>query len=141
MEELEYDEYGNATGTPILPFYLPATLNTASFVANQIAGRADSRTYIMGSMYDKRFTSLEYDLQIPTGAAIKASCITSNPDTTTIVDEFGSDANGNDATRRVPIRKTAYGIRIRFDAINLRPTIRGLLVNATIPGHNTQSQD
>jgi hypothetical protein len=141
MEELEYDEYGSATGTPILPFYLPATLNLLSFQTTQIAGRADTRTYIMGSMYDKRFASLEYDLQIPTGAAIRASCITNNPDATTIVDEFGSDADGNDATRRVPIRKTAYGIRIRFDAINLRPTIRGILVNATIPGHNTQSQD
>jgi len=142
LEELEYDEYLSADpGTPVLPFYLPATLNTQSFKPNLIAGRADTRTYIMGSMFDKRFTSLEYDLQIPTGSAISASCITTNPDATTVVDEFGSDADGNDASRRVPLRKTAYGVRIRFDALNLRPTIRGLIINAAIPGQNTQSQD
>ena len=141
IEELEWDEYGPATGTPILPFYVPTVLNTLAFTPNLIAGRVDTRTYIMDSMEDKRFSSVEYDLQIPTGSAIRASCITNNPDVTTIVDEYGADAEGQDATRRVPIRKVAYGLRMRFDALNLRPTIRGVLVDAVIPGRNTQSQD
>jgi hypothetical protein len=141
MEELEYDEYGPSTGTPVLPFYLPTTLNLVSFLPNQIAGRVETRTYIMDTMYDKRFSSLEYDLQIPNGSAIRASCITNNPDVTTVVDEYGADADGFDATRRVPVGKTAYGIRIRFDAVNLRPTIRGIIINSVVPGRNTQSQD
>lgn len=141
MEELEWDEYGPATGTPILPFYVPTTLSALAFTPNLIAGRVDTRTYIMDSMEDKRFASVEYDLQIPTGSAIRASCITNNPDVTTVVDEYGADAEGNDATRRVPIRKVAYGLRMRFDTLNLRPTIRGVLVDAVIPGRNTQSQD
>ena len=141
MEEKEWDEYGASTGTPILPFTLPVTLLEGAFQANLILGRVETRTYIMDSMEDKRFSSVEYDLQIPTGGSIKASSITNNPDVISVVDEYGADAEGNDATRRVPIRKVAYGLRMRFDSTNLRPTIRGVLIEAVIPGRNTQSQD
>jgi hypothetical protein len=141
MEELDYDEYGQATGTPILPFTLPETLNENAFQSNNIAGLCETRTYIFDSMEDKRFSSLEYDLKIPTGSAIKASTITVNPDVVTLVDEYGSNADGQDATRRVPIRKIAYGIKVRFESVYKRPSVRGLLVDAILPGRNTQSQD
>lgn len=141
MEELDADEFGNAVGTPILPFYLPAPLQANAFQENLIAGVCDTRTYIFDSMESKRFASLEYDLKIPAGSAIRASSITVNPDVTTVIDEFGSAADGDDASRRVPIRKTAYGVKIRFEALSKRPTIRGLLVDAILPGRNTQSQD
>ena len=141
MEELDADEYGIATGTPILPFYLPETLSANTFLQNLIAGVCDTRTYIFDSMESKRFSSLEYDLKIPAGSAIRVSCVTVNPDTTTIVDEYGADAEGEDASRRVPIRKTAYGIRIRFQSTSKRPTIRGLLVDATLTGRNSRSED
>jgi hypothetical protein len=141
MEELDFDEYGNSTGTPVLPFTLPETLSELSFQQYQIAGLCDTRTYIFDSMEDKRFTSLEYDLQIPAGSAIRASSVTQNPDTIRVLDEYGANADGEDATRRVPIRKTAYGIRIRFESTYKRPVVRGVLVDATIPGRNTQSND
>jgi hypothetical protein len=141
MEELDFDEYGNSTGTPVLPFTIPETLSELSFQQYQIAGLCDTRTYIFDSMEDKRFTSLEYDLQIPVGSSVRASSLTQNPDTLRVLDEYGSNADGEDATRRVPIRKTAYGIRIRFEAVYKRPVIRGVLVDATIPGRNTQSND
>lgn len=141
MEELDYDEFGIATGTPILPFYLPATLNANSFQENKINGLAETRTYVFDSMEDKRFSSLEYEVQMDAGAAIKASVVTVNPDVVTLVDEYGSSANSLDATRRVPVRKTAYAIKVRFESESKRPIIRGLLVDAILPGRNTQSSD
>lgn len=141
MEELIADEYGPSTGRPILPFTLPETLDELSFTQTTIACLFETRTYIFDSMENKRYSSLEYDLSIPTGSSIKTSCITINPDTTTVIDEYGSDADGQDASRRVPIRKTAYGVKIRFEAVYKRPAVRGVLVDATIPGRNTQSRD
>lgn len=141
MEELDADEYGQATGTPLLPFYLPETLSASSFQSNLITGICDTRTYIFDSMESKRYASLEYDLQIPAGSAIRASVLTINPDVTRVVDEYGANASGEDASRRVPIRLTAYGIRVRFESISKRPTVRGLLVDAILPGRNTQSKD
>jgi hypothetical protein len=141
MEELDADEYGQATGTPILPFYLPETLSNASFRENLIAGTCETRTYIFDSMESKRYSSLEYDLSIPTGSAIRASAVTVNPDKSRVIDEYGADASGQDATRRVPIRMTSYGLKIRFQNLSKRPTIRGVLVDAIIPGRNTQSSD
>lgn len=141
MEQLDADEYGSNTGTPILPFILPQTLNSTTFQTIEIAGVCDTRIYIFDSMESKRYASLEYDLQIPTGSAIKVSAITVNPDVTRVIDEYGSAADGQDASRRVPIRMTAYGIKIRFESTSKRPTIRGLLVDAVLPGRNTQSKD
>jgi hypothetical protein len=141
MEELDADEYGQATGTPLLPFYLPETLSAASFRENLIAGSCETRTYIFDIMESKRYASLEYDLAIPSGSAIRASAVTLNPDKVRVLDEYGADADGQDATRRVPIRMTAYGIRIRFENLSKRPTIRGVLVDAIVPGRNTKSSD
>lgn len=141
MEELDADEFGNATGTPILPFYLPSTLQAVSFQENLIAGVCETRTYIFDSMESKRYASLEYDLRIPSGSAIRASVVTINPDVVTVVDEYGANASGEDASRRVPIRKTAYGIKVRFQSLSKRPTVRGLLIDAILPGRNTVSRD
>lgn len=141
LEELDHDEFGSATGTPILPFFLPDTLNDNEFQGNKINGLAETRTYIFDSMEDKRFASLEYEVQMNAGAAVKASVVTVNPDVITLVDEYGASGNSIDATRRVPVRKTAYGVKVRFESENKRPVIRGLLVDAILPGRNTQSSD
>lgn len=141
MEELEYDEYGNSTGGPILPFYLPSTISALAFQTNQIAGVLDSKLFTFNDMSDKRFSSLQYDLSIPTGAAIRTSVITNNPDTTTVVDEYGAASDGQDATRRVPIRKTAYGIKVRHESLALRPSIRSTAIDVTDPGRNSRSED
>jgi hypothetical protein len=124
-----------------LPFFLPATLSGSAFQINKINGIAETRTYIFDSMEDKRFASLEYDVQMEAGAAVKASVVTLNPDVVTLVDEYGASGETLDATRRVPIRKTAYGVKVRFESERKRPVIRGLLVDAILPGRNTQSSD
>lgn len=141
MEELDADEYGISTGGPILPFFLPSTLAPLAFQQTQIAGVIESKLFTFNDISDKRFSSLQYDLSIPTGAAIKTSVITNNPDTISVVDEYGAYADGQDATRRVPIRKTAYGIKVRHESLALRPSIRSTAIDATDPGRNSRSED
>lgn len=141
MEELEGDQYGASTGGPILPFFLPSTLSPLAFTLNKINGLLETKLFTFNDISDKRFSSLQYDLGIPIGSAIRASVITNNPDATTVVDEYGAASDGQDATRRVPIRKTAYGLKVRYETLALRPSIRSTTIDATDTGRNSRSED
>jgi hypothetical protein len=142
MEELDWDEYGSATGTPVLNFYLTLTddckLTTASFTPNNINAIIKTRRYVFQETKQKRFSSLDVDLVAQGGSNIYTFIETINPDTEINIDNFASPSD-EDATRRNPIRKIAYGLQARFETYNLRPSIRASYVKAVILGKNNQN--
>lgn len=129
MEELDWDEYGESTGTPLLPFYLPATLSSSSYTPNIINGLLKTRRYTFNSIGDKRFSTVETEVVCDAGSQIKTTAEVLNPDTTTIVDIYGSQFT-EDSTRRVPVRKIGTGIQIKYETLNLRPSIRAAYIYA-----------
>jgi hypothetical protein len=139
LEDLEYDEYGASTGTPVLPFYLPSTLSSSSFTPNQIQGELKTRLYTFESLRDKRFSTIEVDLVSNAGGQISTYAETINPDTTTLLDSFGSPLD-EDSTRRLAIRKIAYGIQMRFTTNNLRTSVRATNITGTIMGKQNISK-
>ena len=139
LEELEYDEYGASTGTPILPFYLPATLSLSSFLPNQIQSELITRLYDFGNLRDKRFSSVEVDILVNSGSQLKTTAITINPDTSTLVDNFGSSSD-EDSTRRIATRKIGYGLQLKFNTNNLRSSIRAINAIATVLGKQNISK-
>ena len=139
MEELEYDEYGAATGTPILPFYLPATLSGSSFTANQIQGELKTRLYTFNNLRDKRFSTSEIDIVCEPASQISTYAETINPDTTTVVDVYGSPTQ-EDSIRRLAIRKIAYGLQLKFTTNSLRTSIRSTNIFATLMGKQNISK-
>jgi hypothetical protein len=61
---------------------------------------------------------------------------TINPDTSTLVDNFGSPAE-EDYTRRFAVRKIGYGCKYKFTTNNLRTDIKSTSLTATLMGkHN-----
>ena len=139
MEELEYDEYGASAGTPILPFILPQILNNATFTPNQIQGELKTRLYTYNWLKDKRFSTLEVDLVCEPASQISTYVDTINPDTTTLVDFFGSPSS-EDSTRRIAIRKIAYGLQAKFTTNSLRTSIRGINLTSTMMGKQNISK-
>ena len=139
MEELDYDEYGAETGTPILPFILPQVLNTATFTPNQIQGELKTRLYTNNNLRDKRFSTLEVDLVCEPASQISTYIDTINPDTTTLVDFYGSPTQ-EDSTRRLAVRKIGYGLQARFITNSLRISIRGTNLTFTILGKQNISK-
>jgi hypothetical protein len=133
MEELEYDEYGASTGTPVLPFILPQVLNSATFTPNQIQGELKTRLYTYNSLKDKRFSTLEVDLVCESASQISTFVETINPDTSNLIDFFGSPAN-EDSTRRLAIRRIAYGLQAKFTTNSLRASIRAVNITSTLMG-------
>jgi hypothetical protein len=138
LEELEYDEFGLANGTPILPFRIPTELNALSFTPIQIDAQLITRAYSFQTNREKRFSSIQVDAEFPAGGAVDIEAITVNPDSNTLLNTYGS-ARDEDATLRFPVRKSGYYAQINLTSKNLRPSIRSVTVEAIIPGHMTQT--
>ncbi len=138
-EELDWDEYGTSTGTPILPFYLPATLSPSAFTPNQINATLKTRRYTFNTIGDKRFSTAENEMVCDSGSQIQTIATVFNPDTVTTIDTYGSEFT-EDAKRSVPIRKIGTGIELTFNTYNLRPSIRAANVYASVQRKNNISK-
>ena len=138
LEELEYDEFGVANGTPILSFRIPTTLSPLTFTPINIDAELITRAYSFQTNREKRFSSMQVDIEFPAGGALDITAITVNPDSTTLLNSYGS-ATDEDITLRIPTRKSGYYSQIKFKSKNLRPSIRSVTVEAIIPGHMTQT--
>ena len=138
LEELQWDEYDNSTGTPVLPFYIPAELNPLAFEPVQIDAELITRAYSFQTNREKRFSSVQVDAEFPAGGAIDVTAITVNPDSNTLLSSYGSSTD-EDATLRFPVRKSGYYAQVKFESKNLRPSVRSVTVEAIVPGHMTQT--
>ena len=147
-EENGGDALGPQSGTPYLnitptsgPYqgltgaYLPFTLTVGESEQFPIIGELVTRRFTANEGKDKRFSSVETDMLLPQGGIVSTFAITNNPDTETMIDQFVYPT-AEDATRRNPIRKIAYGLQIKFVTSNLQPTIRSNFIKMTINGKN-----
>ena len=161
LEELEYDEYGASTGKPILPYtdesglvalstetpivfpVPPSTnyiyLNPSAFTPNNINGELITRTYTYNDLKDKRFSTAEVDLFVYGGSSIETQAETTNPDVTAFVDYYDS-ASDEDATRRIAIRKIAYGLKLKIYNKAYRISVRGTNIISTLMGKQNISK-
>ena len=139
MEELNHDEYGASTGTPLLPFFIPETLSASAFTAVEIQGILKTRRYSFASIGDKRFSTAEVEMVSDAGSQVVTTAEVSNPDVTTVLDTFGFQFT-EDATRRTPIRATGSGIQLVFTSTNKRPSVRSVFVYATTQKKTNQSK-
>lgn len=138
-EELNADEYDNATGSPTLPFVLPATMTT-TFQTYVIQGQILTRRYFYNSYEQKRFSSANVDIACNAGDAMSITAIATNPDSTGEVFRFSS-STGEDYTKSFRIAKRGFGLDLQIDAVTGRPAVRGLRVNATVPGRTLISTE
>jgi hypothetical protein len=138
LEELNYDEFGLANGTPVLPFFIPTELNPLSFTPIQIDAQLTTRAYSFQTNREKRFSSIQADVEFPAGGALGVSVITVNPDSDTLLNSYGSSTD-EDATLRFPVRKSGYYAQVKFNSLNLRPSVRSVTVQAIVPGQMTQT--
>jgi hypothetical protein len=139
MEQLNWDEYGDATGSPILPFYIPASLELLAFTPVPINAILKTRRYVFGTMQDKRFSSCEMEVVADAGSQITTVAEVFNPDVVYTVDVFGSEFT-EDSLRRNGVRKIGSGIQFTYTSTNLRPSIRSSSVYATVqkPTNNSK---
>jgi hypothetical protein len=144
-EQLNWDEYQDwpvgdpNAGEPVLPFYLPATLEALSFPANPITAVLKTRRYSFNSIGDKRFSTAEVEMVADAGSQIQTIAEVYNPDINAVIDTFGAEFT-EDSARRNGIRKIGTGIQLQFTSSNLRPSIRSAYIYATAQKQTNQSK-
>lgn len=145
MEQLNWDEYQNWSigdpnaGKPVLPFYIPTTLEALSFPANSINAILKTRRYSFNSIGDKRFSTAEVEMVADAGSQVQTTAEVYNPDVVAVIDIFGAEFT-EDSARRNGIRKIGTGIQLQFNSSNLRPSIRSAYVYATVQKQTNTSK-
>jgi len=145
MEQLDWDEYGIATGTPMLDdptFALDtpgATLSSSTFVPHSITAILKTRAYAFDTNREKRFSSVQIDTSMPTGGNMDIDLVVINPDSTTQLKNFYAVSN-EDYLIRLPARKSGYYSQVNFTVNAYRPSIRSTTVQAIVPGQMTISK-
>ncbi len=144
-EQLNWDEYQDwavgdpNAGKPVLPFYIPTTLEALSFPANPINAILKTRRYSFNSIGDKRFSTAEVEMVADAGSQVQTTAEVFNPDITAVIDTFGAQFT-EDSARRNGIRKIGTGIQLQFNSYNLRPSIRSAYIYATVQKQTNQSK-
>ena len=145
LEELDWDEFGSGVGTPILD-NVNSKLDTegcrftaTAYTPYNINSELITRAYTFKTGSDKRFATVQSDVNFPELGDIHIDFITTNPDTTSRLLDFISHSN-EDYAIRLPARKIAYSSQVRFTTNAYRPSIRSILVESIIVGHNIHSK-
>lgn len=145
LEELDWDEFGSGVGTPILD-NPEARLDSegcrfsaVTYTPNNIQAELITRAYTFQTSGDKRFSSVQSDVNIPAFGQIDVDFITTNPDTQTKLFEFAPAVN-EDYILRLPSRKIAYSCQVKYTVNSYRPSIRSVSVEAIPVGHNIHTK-
>jgi len=146
-EQGEVDLLNNGTGTPVLGTALlgdTAGADSAVFVTGAIQSAIPailtSRRYSFKTFDQKRFSGLQTDMLLDANTNIDISSIATNPDSTVNLINFTS-SSVEDKNIRTKISRRAYAIDVKFTINSGRPTIRGLTLDAVIPGRNLVSTE
>ena len=150
MEELQWDEYGVATGLPRLPgltgnqdtFVLDsdsAYLRPSEYQSNQIQGDLITRAYSFDTNREKRFSGIQVDTYSPGGGVIYTKVIVTNPDVETELIRYGL-AYEESTLLRLPVRKCGQYIQAQFLTTNLRPSIYSTTLSAVVIGYTHKTQ-
>ena len=131
-EELEAgDEFLGVTGTPLLPFELPATLSTASYVVTPVSASLRSREYTFDSQMTKRFSRAEFNFNNTAGDDVSIYATVHDPDSTEEVLRYvftGSSQIDGTIRPRIAMKGVAIDVEVTFNAG--RPGLKGTSIYA-----------
>lgn len=131
-EQLESgDEFLGVTGTPILPFTLPATINSLSYILTPIAASVRTREYGLGTQATKRYSRAELQFTNNPGDDVSVFATVYDPDSTEEVLRYVFAGSGqSDGTIRPRIAMKGVGIDLQVNFNTGRPSLRSASVYA-----------
>lgn len=131
-EQLEAgDEFQGLTGTPILPFSLPATISSLSYILTPIAASIRTREYALGTQMTKRYSRAEFQFNNTAGDDVSIFATVHDPDSTEEVLRYVFSGSAQiDGTVRPRIAMKGVGIDIQVNFNTGRPALKSASVYA-----------
>jgi len=142
-EVSEYgDQFNVSTGTPVLPFTLPATLNSGAPYLFPIDARIRSRQYTFDNTNQKRFSRGEYQFNNSPGDVVWIVARTHDPDIQETVMKYAfSGSNTGDSTLRprIALRGACMDMEVQFKSG--RPALKSGTIYAIVANRNMVSNE
>ena len=134
------DQYTGATGTPVLPFTLPATLTTTDPVLVPINAYVRTREYTFGTLSEKRYSRGEFQFNNALGDIVRLDTRTHDPDTNEelLSYQFTGSADGT-LRPRIASRGTSIDATIYFT--QGRPALKGTTIYAILANRGMVTQE
>jgi hypothetical protein len=136
------DQFNTSTGTPALPFFLPATLNSGAPYLFPIDARIRSREYTFDNTNQKRFSRGEYQFNNSPGDIVWIVARTHDPDIQETVMKYAfSGSNTGDSTLRprIALRGACMDMEVQFKSG--RPALKSGTIYAIVANRNMVSNE
>ena len=136
------DEFSSQTGTPIIPFTLPATITSGQPRTEPVDARLRSRQYTFDNVHEKRFLRAEVQFNNSAGDLIRLYARTHDPDVAETFMEYrfnGSDATDSTLRPRIALRGACMDMETQF--ITGRPALKTAVLYAIAANRNMVSEE
>jgi len=136
------DQFNLSNGTPLLPFILPATLDSGSPSVFPIDARIRSRQYTFDNTNQKRFSRGEYQFNNSVGDVVWIVARTHDPDIQEIVMQYvfsGSNTGDSTLRPRIALRGACMDMEVQFKSG--RPALKSGTIYAIVANRNMVSSE
>jgi hypothetical protein len=136
------DEFSSQTGTPIIPFTLPATITSGQLRTEPVDARLRSRQYTFDNVHEKRFLRAEVQFNNSAGDLIRLYARTHDPDVAETFMEYrfnGSDTTDSTLRPRIALRGACMDMETQF--ITGRPALKTAVLYAIAANRNMVSEE
>jgi len=136
------DQFNTSSGSPTLPFFLPATLNSGAPVLFAIDARIRSRQYTFNNTNQKRFSRGEYQFNNSPGDIVWIVARTHDPDIQETVMEYtfsGSNIGDSTLRPRIALRGACMDMEVQFKSG--RPALKSGVIYAIVANRNMVSNE
>jgi hypothetical protein len=142
-EEFEQgDQFTSLSGSPALPFTLPAFILNSGARLDKIDARIRSREYTFGNTNEKRFLKGEYQFNNAAGDFVNINVRTHDPDynETVLAYEFsGSNTVDSTLRPRIALRGASTDVEVQF--VTGRPALKSATLYAIVANRSMVSQE
>lgn len=136
------DQFSSVSGTPVIPFFLPALIDNTSPRLEPIDARIRSRQYTFNNINEKRFLKAEYQFNNSPGDFIKILARTHDPDIYEFVMSYqftGSTTLDSTLRPRIALRGACMDMEVQF--ITGRPALKSAVLYSIVANRSMISEE
>lgn len=136
------DQFTSQSGSPVLPFILPAQILSTGARLERIDARIRSRQYTFDNLHEKRFLKAEYQFNNTPGDFVNLYARTHDPDVAEVIMAYqfkGSDTTDSTLRPRIALRGACMDLEVQF--LTGRPALKSAVLYAIVANRSMISEE